>query len=242
MQEAVFRQRTSPFYPNATTQYEFGQTYRGVFLNQPIVSSRPYYKVRVPDEQQISIHGKSRKFYPYYWTGSGVNYENANNRETGVVFTQSNATATAVLKGQLMSNEQNGISSNSQRKLVRTNNGFYHLAYESMNSIWLVTKADSWWAPEVKLASNAKNPSIDYFGDMLFIAYEEWENGQLKLGFIQVDTNSLSIIYSNSHYISTNQSDFGIVKPVVSCSQNQQLKILNFTFNIHNSQFINQNS
>jgi len=33
MNEAVFRQRTSPFYPDATTQYEFGQTYKGVFLN-----------------------------------------------------------------------------------------------------------------------------------------------------------------------------------------------------------------
>ncbi len=223
MQGAVFRQRTSPFYPNATTQYEFGQTYRGVFLNQDYyIPNQPYYKVRVPNEQQISIHGQSRKFYPYYWTGNGVNYDNANNIETGIVFTQPNATATAVLKGQLMSNDQNGISSNSQRKLVRTSNGIYHLVYESMNSIWLVTKADNWWAPEVKLASNAKNPSIDYFGDMLFIAYEMWENGQLKLGFIQVDANSLSIIYSNSHYISSNQSDFGIVKPVVSCSQNQQ--------------------
>lgn len=136
MNEAVFRQRTSPFYPDATTQYEFGQTYKGVFLNQDYrIPGLPYYKVRVPDVQEISIHGQNRKFYPYYWSGSGVNYENESYRETGVVFTQPNATATAVLKGQLMSKEQYGISSNSQRKLVRTDNGIYHIVYESQGKI-----------------------------------------------------------------------------------------------------------
>jgi len=221
MNEAIFRQRTSPFYPNATTQYEFGQTYRGVFLNQPIGSSRPYYKVRVPDEQQISIHGQSRKFYPYYWSGSGVNYENANNRETGVVFTQSNATATAVLKGQLMSNEQNGISSNSQRKLVRTSNGIYHLVYESQGSIWytrsLTNNFNGEWTKDRLISGcyTAKNPSIDFLNNDLVIVYEFWDDF-VKLKYLMYNTESDTIKHQTDFILSFDPLDFGIVKPVVA--------------------------
>lgn len=136
MDEAVFRQRTSPFYPNATTQYEYGQKYNGVFLNQDYnIPGGSFYKVGVPLEQTITIHGQNRKFYPYYWTGNGVQYKNADDNQTAVVFTQPNATAIAVLKGQLMSNDQNGISSNSQRKIVRTENGIFHIVYESQGCI-----------------------------------------------------------------------------------------------------------
>jgi len=170
MNDAVPRQRTSPFYPNATTQYEYGQTYRGVFLDCEISPNNSYYKVGVPEEQSITVHGQSRKFYPYYWTGSGVNYSNENDREPGVVFTQTNSTATAVLKGQLMSNDQNGISNNSQRKIVRTDNGIYHIVYESQGGVWytksLTTNFNGGWAKDICLEMDAKNPAIDYLGNI----------------------------------------------------------------------------
>lgn len=109
----LFYSRQSPFRP------EYHNQYKGVFLNQ----SGPgfgwqgaYYKVGMPTEQTISVNGQQRKFFPYKWTGTDVNFQNEYHRQTGVVFTSSNAEATAILKGQLMSNEQNGISSASQRK------------------------------------------------------------------------------------------------------------------------------
>ncbi|MBS4033673.1 MAG: hypothetical protein KGZ85_04340 [Ignavibacterium sp.] len=91
----------------------------------------------MPDEQPITVHNQSRKFFPYSWEETGgVTYQYPWGQQTGVVFNSSNNVATAVLKGQLMSKEQTGISSNSQRKMVRTDNGIYHVVYESMGSVW----------------------------------------------------------------------------------------------------------
>lgn len=162
MNEAYPRQRTSPFYPNASTTYEYGQTYKGVFLNQNPATTPTYYKVGVPQEQTISVHGQSRLFYPYYWTGNGVSYDYPNYDTTGVVFTSSNATATAVLKGHLMSSDVNGISSNSQRKLVQIGPANI-LVYESMDKVWCSFFGDEDSPSEIFLKSNAKNPSIDYY-------------------------------------------------------------------------------
>ncbi len=210
MIDAVPRQRTSPFYPDATTQYEFGQKYNGVFLDQDPATTPTYYKVGVPEEQLITIHGQNRKFYPYYWTGSGVNYQNENDRETGIVFTQGNANATAVLKGELMSNDQNGISNNSQKKLVQTINGLYHLVYESQGNVWLCSFVTGITEKEVLLKTNAKNPSIDYFNDIITIVYEYWDN-ELKLGFKQINTNCYpAIIYDTTFTLSNNSNDLGI--------------------------------
>ncbi len=44
----------------------------------------------------------------------------------------------ANLKGQLMSNSTNGISSTSQRKIVRTDNGRYHIVYESGGHAFII--------------------------------------------------------------------------------------------------------
>jgi hypothetical protein len=225
MTDAVPRQRTSPFYPDATTQYEYGQKYNGVFLDREISPNNTYYKVSVPEEQTIEVHGQNRKFYPYYWTGSGVNYQNENDRETGVVFTQGNATATAVLKGELMSNDQNGISNNSQCKLIYTN-GNHYLVYESMNNVWL-TIYNSSGSGELLIKTNAKNPSIDYLGNIITIICEYWEYELENLGlyFVQINTLNNSIVYEYGFNISNNYNDFGIIKPVVSCNHNQEFII-----------------
>ncbi|HQF43992.1 MAG TPA: S8 family serine peptidase, partial [Ignavibacteriaceae bacterium] len=131
---APFREQPSPFTPDLTSSYN-GYVYKGIFLNQSGPGSGwqgAYYKVGMPDEQIISVNGQNRKFYPFKWTGTGVTLQIEYGNETGIVFNSSNAVAIATLKGQLMSNSTTGISSNSQRKMVRTDNGIYHLVYESM--------------------------------------------------------------------------------------------------------------
>ncbi len=226
MNEAYPHPRTSPFYPNETTEYEYDQKYNGVFLLQGYPNwAPPYYKVGVPLEQPITVHGQSRLFYPYYWTGDGVNYEDAYNNETGVVFTSSDAVAKAVLKGNLMSSDLNGISSNSQRKLVYTNYLIdeYHLVYESMGKVWYAIIENDGDSYEILLKENAKNPSVDYLSDIKTIVFEYWD-GSLKLGFLQFDFFS-NKIYETSFTISNNYNDLGTLKPVVSCTPNQQFVI-----------------
>jgi hypothetical protein len=108
----VFYERNSPFSPNWFTPYD-GRQYKGVFLNQDPSQTPTYYKVGMPTEQTISVNGQERKFFPFKWQNDGgVTFQDEYARQTGVVFTTTNATATALLKGQLMSNDQNGVNSN----------------------------------------------------------------------------------------------------------------------------------
>ena len=177
----VYYERNSPFSPNWFSPYD-GRQYKGVFLNQSGPGSGwqgTYYKVGMLEEQLITVNGQQRKFFPYKWTGNGVNFQNEEHRQTGVVFTSSDATATAVLKGQLMSNDQNGISSGSQRKLVRTDNGIYHCVYESMGEVWythsLTSNFNGSWSNDQLVEFHSKNPSIDYEGNTIKVVYETTE-------------------------------------------------------------------
>lgn len=151
---APFKNQTSPFSPYYTSPLN-GDVYKGIFLNQsgPPLWSNTYYSVGSLSEQTITVNGQSRKFYPFSWGGnSGVTIQNEYYPETGIVFTSSNAEATAILKGQLMSNSTTGISSNSQRKMVRTDNGIYHVVYESMGNVFytysLTSNFDGEWAAD----------------------------------------------------------------------------------------------
>jgi hypothetical protein len=181
MNDAIFYQRPSPFYPDYTTSYG-GRTYKGVFLNQSGPGSGwqgAYYKVGMLTDQPITINGQERKFFPYKWQNDGgVTFQDEYARQTGVVFTSSNATATALLKGQLISNDENGVKNPSQRKMVRTDNGQYHIVYESMGTVWytysLTSNFYGSWGPEVQLDIYGKNPAIDYEADTVMVVFETY--------------------------------------------------------------------
>ncbi|MDY0081658.1 MAG: hypothetical protein RBR74_00615 [Ignavibacteriaceae bacterium] len=219
MNDAIFYERSSPFYPSTGSQY------KGVFLGQDPSQTPTYYKIGMPTEQTISVNGQNRKFFPYKWKNDGgVTFQNEYARQTGVVFNSTNATATAILKGQLMSNDQNGISSGSQRKLVRTDNGIYHLCYESLGEIWythsLTTNFQGAWSKDEMIEANSKNPSIDYEGNTIKIVYETTEPTITpeaavflktyvpSTGGYQWDSEELVVEYSHSY--------FGNAKPVIA--------------------------
>ena len=116
-----FKTQTSPFSPDYTSPFN-GDVYKGLFLNQSGPQNDwegSFYSVGSPTEQTITVNGQSRKFFPYRWGGTGVTIQDDDAGETGIVFTTSNAVATGVLKGQLMSSSTTGISSNSQRKMCQ---------------------------------------------------------------------------------------------------------------------------
>ncbi|MEW6510292.1 MAG: hypothetical protein AB1428_04970 [Bacteroidota bacterium] len=96
MYSAVFRSRdvgTAGFHPDFSTPYPEGM-YNGVFLNENVnwLPDRPNYSVGAPATQSIS----GIESYFLNWGGSGVSYQNGAAAQTGVVFTQSGATATAI--------------------------------------------------------------------------------------------------------------------------------------------------
>ncbi|MDP2364214.1 MAG: hypothetical protein Q8M94_10655, partial [Ignavibacteria bacterium] len=171
------------------------------------------------------------KFYPFSWGGnSGVTIQSEYNPETGIVFTTTNAVATGVLKGQLMSNSTTGISSNSQRKMVRTDNGIYHVVYESMGSVFytysLTSNFAGSWSIDEWLTNNAKNPAIEYEANNIIIVFELNDpdySTNAVIYMIQYVPNVAGIYVPGSYddvaYYPT--SYFGSAKPVIAYNNGQ---------------------
>ena len=218
MNDAIFYQLTSPFYPDYQSQY------KGVFLGQDPSQTPTYYKVGMPTEQTININSQNRKFFPFIWTGTGVNFQEYWQRQTGVVFTSSEATATAILKGQLISNDAIGVKNPSQRKIVRTDNGQYHCVYESMGAVWYTYSLTSdyygVWNPDQIFFLYAKNPSIAYSGNVVKIVFEEYDpqyggNANIWL-YTFIPINGQYGDPSQEFVTSYPSSYYGYAKPVIS--------------------------
>jgi hypothetical protein len=155
---------------NFTSEYEptgkEGATEKGVFLNQEI-SSGTYYNIWAGD-QQINFGSPIgvRQFYLQNWTSTGANIIPLTLNHQRVVFTSPDASVQANLKGQGLSNSEEGYTSNSQRKFVRTNDGVMYNLYESLNRVWLeksTNNGSSWVIANggKPIANfNSKNPSM----------------------------------------------------------------------------------
>lgn len=149
-------------------------TEKGVFLNQPYTGNNPvYYKVKALGYQDINLGGQigTRRFYFRNWSGTGVEFQDASSFETGVVFTSSDATASAVLKGVGLSNNQNGYGTGSQQKFVRLYDGTLFSIYTSLNKVWIersVTNGQDWnlWPNSLPFDNSSEEwefiPSIDW--------------------------------------------------------------------------------
>ncbi|MCH7723531.1 MAG: hypothetical protein IIC76_09425 [Bacteroidetes bacterium] len=238
--DASFKQRSSPFYLDYTTNYN-GDVYKGVFLNQEIVANKPYYSVGALDEQPINLGGGlgTHKFYFQNWTGTDVSFQDANANQTGVVFTSSNAVLTANLKGNLLSNSPGGLSTNSQRKIVRTDNGYYHLVYESLGNVYythsLTTDFYGDWTREELLMTNATNPSLDYVGNDVYIVYEIYDTDYSNQPVVHL----LKLLYDNSTWfldwytdVAYNEvSNLGYAKPIVYARSDEVFVIAKLSVN-----------
>ncbi len=155
----IFKTYTSPLEMYNNSPYSYG----GIFLGQ-LVQDGIYYSVQSPLTQTKNLGGAigTRTFYFQNWsTTGGASLQQVGSNPPGydqkaVVFTSAGATVNANLKGQLMSNDQNGVSNPSQRKMVRTDNGQYHVVYESMGTVFYTYSLTSnfygvWSADEIIL-------------------------------------------------------------------------------------------
>lgn len=126
----------------------------GVFLNQnPNIPGNPYYSARVPLSQDIAGHPAN--FLD--WQATGADLPNdpgppppAGYTQKAVVFTSANAEVAARYKWHLASSSPSVTAPNGQRKVVRDNNGNYHMAYESGGEIFYTRSTDggATWSPE----------------------------------------------------------------------------------------------
>ncbi len=224
---APFKELSTPY------TFTYSSDYKGLFLEQsgPPLWTSPYYALKMPDEQPITVHNQSRKFFPYGWEETGgVTFQYPWGQQTGVVFNSSNNVATAVLKGQLMSKEQTGISSNSQRKMVRTDNGIYHVVYESMGSVWythsLTTNYFGNWSTDFWAMDHAKNPSLDYEGNTVLIVCEYYDpalttDSELWLFTFNPGGGGLYSMTNYESFASYPSTYFGNAKPVIAFTSGQ---------------------
>ena len=173
-------QQGTNYWIPVTSYYEptsnANSTDKGIFLNQvpdPNNSNIPYYSVRVPLTQTITVNGQA---HPAYFLNWGYDTSQANLQQVGtnpsgfdqkaVVFKQAGATVTANYKGHLASNNSAVTGSSSQRKFFYDNNSStYYTVYESMGNIWFTKSTDggSTWTAETMISDslgNAKNPSF----------------------------------------------------------------------------------
>jgi len=176
MQDAVSRKRsveTCGFKPDASTVYPESPNhpYRGVFLNQGSDWQPPYYSVGAPNPQTVN----GFTYYFLNWTGTNVQYRDSNAAQTGVVFKQNGATATARYKAHLGSSIAAPTGGSGQRKLVEYNG--YHLIYESSGEIWYTRSQDlgQTWTPEIRVSSGAGNAHNPCFaGTNSDVTYAFW--------------------------------------------------------------------
>ena len=146
----------------------------------------------------LSSTSRWHKFYFQNWSGTSANFQNANSASTGVVFTNNSAIISANLKGTQLSDNVYTYANNSQRKFIRTPDGYLHNVYESMNRVWYEISTDNGTTWELMnsgkpLSSfDSKLPSIDYYGNVVAIVWQEKNVNNYKI--------QLATFYRYSNY------------------------------------------
>ncbi len=163
---SVMNSYPSPF------QITISGEHQGVFLNQGYengVWNPPYYTVKAEDGQTVNINGKDHKFYFQHWEASGngadATFEDANSVETPVVFNNSTATVSAVMKGTQLSDDAGAYTFGAARKVMILPNGNRYMIYESMGGVWMEEDlANGTHLGPDNLSNNGKSPSfaLDY--------------------------------------------------------------------------------
>jgi Secretion system C-terminal sorting domain len=170
---------------------------RGVFTNEFFGQSSPYYSIGAQASQTI---GSVTSCF-LNWSGSRVTFQDASAESTGVVFTDTGATATALYKAHLASNSVTATNGNMQRKVIRDNTGNYYAVYEAGGAIYVTRSTDggtTWLGEQTVEASDnvygARNASlaVQLSPAQVGIVYESYklDNTQHTIGFRAIDVST----------------------------------------------------
>jgi hypothetical protein len=131
----------------------------------------------------------------YFFQWSDGNTQNSRNYQFN-----SSTTLSAVFKKPFVSNAQTAFTNTSQRKFVRTDNGYLHLVYESMNHIWYERSTDNGSTWQImnggkyldQGAAESKNPSIaTIYDDVAIVWQEQYEGEFYALKLARFDGNTV---------------------------------------------------
>ncbi len=194
--------------PNITTN----SVHLGVFLNQGLPNwSPPYYSVKTNLTQDLTLYntgnpaGRHHHFIFQNWGGENVAYEDANARETGIVFTDVDPIAQANYKGTQLSNNQNAYKNSSQRKFVRTPDGRMYITYESMGCVWLEKSTDNGVNWEIMNNGNpignteGISPCLDYEPDanLVVLSWQQKSGSIYRLRYLVYKPSNDSYRYGD---------------------------------------------
>lgn len=137
----------------------------------------PYYKVEL-NNFTISLPSPYKPA-PVSLTYNFAGWTDGNNDLNRTIIPQGNMQLNALYKITNKSNNNLGFANNSQKKIVRTSNGYIHKVYESMGYVWyeLSTDNGATWSignnGRPISIQNAKLPSIDFYSTSVGIAYQQ---------------------------------------------------------------------
>ncbi|MBE0538729.1 MAG: hypothetical protein IH620_03375 [Ignavibacterium sp.] len=198
--------------PDLISSYQYGTPYNAFYYQIPLYDN---YSVEAP----LSFQNLNTTWWFYKW-----NDGTASNLKQNIQVT-SPTNLTAYYKGHLRSNSTTGISSNSQRKMVRTDNGIYHLVYESMGNVYythsLTSNFNEEWAEDQYILDHAKNPAIEYDGNIVKAVCEYYDpafstNVDLWLLTFEQQPNGIYENTDSEIFATCTSSYFGSAKPVIS--------------------------
>lgn len=225
---APFKSRTSPFSPDYTTSYS-GDIYKGVFLNQSGPSNNwapPYYAVRAQSTQTAMIGGVNRTLYFQNWSSNGATFQNPTSLETPVVFNSANAVVSPNYKATQLSSTSTAFQNGSQRKLVKTDNNYLYITYESMGHVWYEISTDNGLTWSLgnggKPLDNGggKLPSIASHVNDIGIVWEESDGGAVKIQIACGSGLSLYNGYPKNVFWDVTQSYSNDLNPVIAYDYN----------------------
>ncbi len=137
--------------------------HKGVFLDQPIISGKPYYTVGAPDHNLINGF---ESYFLSKWSGTYVTFQDSFALQTPAVFNFSGGSATAWYKAKLGSSMASATGSNSQRvavSIVENNVNSSFILYESAGDVWRNSSTDGGvsWSFERRVSSGSSGaPSV----------------------------------------------------------------------------------
>lgn len=168
-QPGNFHSYGSPFTPGIGNYADYG----GVFLNEgedPFNPTPPYYTIRIPQEDVVSINGENVSYFFQQWSVNNAQLSSPDNiignyYQTPVIFNAPGATVNATYKGHLLSENSAATASNSSRKIATDGDGNLYMVYEDNGDIYYSysTNNGSTWSVETKINTESyqcSNPAL----------------------------------------------------------------------------------
>ena len=141
-------------------------------------------------------------------------------------FTSTSAVVTANVKATQLSNTSTAFQNNSQRKLVKTDNNYLYITYESIGHVWYEMSTDNGatWSlgngGKPLDTGGGKLPSIASHGNDIGIVWEEASGGAAEIQIACGSGLSLYSGYPKNVFVDITQSYSNDLNPVIAYDYN----------------------